>query len=163
MGCELAASPIQGPTQVIESRLHKRINRRVFAGIPRSTGPWQVGDDGVARRLLAFAPGDRFGFDLWASNDYGSTRWRVVVCEALGAARIGDKVPDVRPFVSILADVAGAKRVQAFLAWLGAKDDDLQKLSEGEWGRASLYFNRAPLVRLKGMAAGLEVGSYAES
>ena len=163
MDCELVATPIEGPTQVIESRLEKRINRRVFAGQARRAGPWRVGADDVARRLLEFAPGDRFGFDLWASNDYGSTRWRVVVCEALASDEIGDVVPDVRPFVSVLADVSGAKRVQAFMAWLQAKNDDLQRLTEGEWSRANLYFNRAPLVRLKGLLVGIAEGFDAES
>ncbi len=156
-------APIQGATQVIESRLEKRINRRVFAGQARRAGPWRVGADEVARRLLEFAPGDRFGFDLWASNDYGSTRWRVVVCEALPAGEPGDVVPDVRPFVNVLADVSGARRVQAFMAWLQSKNDDLQRLNAGEWGRVHLYSNRAPLVRLNGLQAGLLDSVCAES
>lgn len=162
MSLELVGQTFEGGTQVIESRLQKRINRRVFAGAPRSTGHWQVGADDVARRLLTFAPGDRFGFDLWAANEFGSTRWRVVICEALNAGEQGDLVPDVRPFITVLADVSGASRVKAFMAWLQTKGDDLKGMSADGWESTDLYFNRAPLVRLKGLVSGLSAGLYGQ-
>lgn len=141
----------QRMTQVRESRLEKRVNFRVFAGRATVTGPWSVGDDGLAHRLLSFAPGERFGFDRWEANTHGSTRWRVLVCQALVDGVLGECVPDVRPTVKVLADVSGSTRAQAFMGWLLARDDDLNSVDEDGWMRVHLYFTRMPLARLCGV------------
>jgi Protein of unknown function (DUF2840) len=138
-------------TQVIESRLHHVLNNRVFVGIPRRTGDWVTGSDAVARRLLYFAAGDRFGLDFWGANEYGTTAWRVVICEALGAGEHGDKLPHVRPLVSVLLDINGAQRGQAFMHWLRLNNDDLFSRTPEQWNPIHHYFNRSPLVRLKGL------------
>ncbi|UXV88665.1 hypothetical protein IXO134_023710 (plasmid) [Xanthomonas oryzae pv. oryzae] len=38
---------------------------RLLAGKPRQVGRWVIGEDGTRRRLLSFAPGDRFTLALW--------------------------------------------------------------------------------------------------
>lgn len=145
-------------TQVRESRMHQRINHRIFAGAATSSGPWVVEAGGVARRLLTFGAGIRFGFDRWEANPHGSTRWRVLICETLPEGALGDCVPDVRPMVKVLADVRGSTRAQTFMAWLQARQDELWGLAEEEWARVHLYFNRMPLARLRGVqAAALEL------
>ncbi|CAE6868812.1 hypothetical protein CFBP6600_44900 (plasmid) [Xanthomonas arboricola pv. corylina] len=98
--------------QVIEAFAKGWTNRRILAGKPRQVGRWVIGEDGTRRRLLSFAPGDRFALDVWEQNDYGTTRWRVVLCEALPAGQAGESVPAVRPDVAILA---GQNRV--LLVW----------------------------------------------
>lgn len=139
-------------TQVRESRLQERINHRVFAGAkPLAVGAWREGEEGVMSRLLAFPAGVRFAFDRWDANRHGSVGWRVLVCETLAPGEWGDCVPDVRPMVRVLADVKGATRAQAFMAWLQARQDDIERPSELEWARVHLYFNRMPLVRLRGV------------
>ncbi|MBO9740855.1 DUF2840 domain-containing protein [Xanthomonas axonopodis pv. begoniae] len=139
--------------QVIEAFAKGWTNRRILAGKPRQVGRWVIGEDGTRRRLLSFAPGDRFALDLWEQNDYGTTRWRVVLCEALPAGQAGESVPAVRPDVAILADITGATRVRAYVAWLALNRSKIDTLNRLELARIEQFFQRMPLARLKVLTA----------
>lgn len=147
---QLASSPAQ--TELVEAFAEGRANRRVLVGTAEHTGPWKIGADGVRRRLLRFPQGHRFVLDCWERNDYGTTRWRVVVCEALPAGAQGVPVPAVRPGVALLADIQGATRVKAFLAWLRDHGDRIDHFSRTELARIELHFQRMPLARLRATA-----------
>lgn len=137
--------------ELVEAFAKDRINRRSILGNPVYEGPWTTGADGIRRRLLRFAPGTRFAIDYWERNDYGTTRWRVVVCAAITAGEEGTILPAVRPAALVLADVQGSTRVRAFLAWLAAKGDHLDRYSPAQWARIELHFQRIPLARLRAM------------
>ncbi len=135
--------------EVVEAFQKGRANRRVLVGKPRHVGPWVLGEDGTRRRLLRFAPGDRFALDLWEQNDYGTTRWRVVLCEALRPGMEGVSVPSVRPNVAILADITGATRVRGYVAWLALNAGKIGQLDRLKLARIEQFFQRMPLARLK--------------
>lgn len=138
--------------EVVEAFEEGRANRRVIVGKPSKTGAWQVGKDSTRRRLLGFDQGARFVLDCWERNDYGTTRWRVVVCQALPPGEQGTRVPSVRPGVALLADIQGAARVRAFLSWLRQQGDRIERFTAAEWARIELHFQRMPLARLRAIA-----------
>lgn len=140
--------------ECIEAYAEGRVNRRVLAGSPAVTGPWNVGPDGVQRRRVGFPAGDRFVLDLWERNDYGTARWRVVVARAGWPGEAVELLPAVRPGAVILADIQGAQRVRAFLAWLRQKGDRIERFSDAELARIELHFLRAPLARLRASSKG---------
>lgn len=138
--------------EVVEAFDEGRANRRVIVGTPSKTGAWKAGKDGIRRRLLGFDQGARFVLDCWERNDYGTTRWRVVVCEALPPGEQGARVPSVRPGVALLADIQGAARVRSFLSWLRQQGDRIERFTAAEWARIDLNFQRMPLARLRAIA-----------
>ena len=135
--------------EVVEAFAEGRANRRVIVGNPVTEGAWTTGPDGVRRRILGFAAGTRFVLDCWERNDYGTTRWRVVVCESAVAGSPAVAVPAVRPAVRLLADVQGASRVRFFLAWLRLQGDRIDRFTASELSRIELHFQRMPLARLR--------------
>ena len=137
--------------EVIEAYGQGRANRRVLVGSFEQAGPWLVGTDGLRRRLLRFAPGARFVFDYWARNEYGTTRWRVCVCEAVTGEGRGVVMPAIRPAVALLADIHGSPRVRAFLAWLSEQGNRIERFTQAEWSRIELHFQRMPLARLRSL------------
>ena len=137
--------------EVIEAYGQGRANRRVLVGSAEHTGPWLEGTDGLRRRLLRFAPGARFVLDYWARNEYGTTRWRVCVCEAVPGEGRGVVLPAIRPAVALLADIHGSPRVRAFLAWLREQGNRIERFTQAEWSRIELHFQRMPLARLRSL------------
>ena len=135
--------------EVIEAIREGLLNRYVLAGEPSSVGPWKVGEEGTRRRLLTFPVGRRFVLDSWERNEYGSTRWRVLVCEPISAGETGQKLPGIRPLVRVLLDVSGVRRAQAFLAWLRPRQGQLDELSHDQWTVIETHYCRASLVRLR--------------
>lgn len=145
--CQLASLPVA--LELVEAYAEGRVNRRVLVGSPVKRGPWVPGADGVQRRLLGFPAGARFVFDLWERNEWGTTRWRVVVARAVAPGEAAVALPSVRPGAAILADIQGAQRVRAFLAWLRQHGDRIERFSEAELARIELHFLRMPLARLR--------------
>lgn len=74
--------------------------------------------EGYTAAIARFAPGARFGLDLWRSNAYGTIQWRCFVCEAIGPGEAGDSVPCVTPAAQVLLSTKGAAQSRVFLAWL---------------------------------------------
>ncbi len=79
--------------------------------------------EGYTAAIGRFAPGARFGLDLWRSNAYGTIQWRCFVCEAIGPGGTGEGVPCVEPAARVLLKTKGAAQSRVFLAWL----DQLEK------------------------------------
>jgi hypothetical protein len=79
--------------------------------------------EGYTAAIARFAPGARFGLDLWRSNAYGTIQWRCFVCEAIGPGEAGDSVPCVTPAAQVLLSTKGAAQSRVFLGWL----DQLEK------------------------------------
>ncbi len=79
--------------------------------------------EGYTAAIARFAPGARFGLDLWRSNAYGTIQWRCFVCEAIGPGGAGEGVPCVEPAARVLLKTKGAAQSRVFLAWL----DQLEK------------------------------------
>ncbi len=73
---------------------------------------------GYTEALARFAPGTRFGLDLWRRNTYGTIQWRCFVCEALNPGEEGESVPGVAPAAWVLLKTKGAAQSRLFLAWL---------------------------------------------
>lgn len=105
-------------------------------------------------RIAFFRPGGRFGLALWEANDFGTTRWRVLVCRALGIGEAGSRVPQVKPGAHVLLDVEGATRAKAALYWLRPyiEAGDALALSEARLIEADFSLNNTPLARLKAYA-----------
>ena len=74
--------------------------------------------EGYTAAIARFAPGARFGLDLWRSNAYGTIQWRCFVCEAIGPGEVGEGVPTVAPAARVLLQTRGAAQSRVFLAWL---------------------------------------------
>jgi hypothetical protein len=74
--------------------------------------------EGFTAAIARFAPGARFGLDLWRSNTYGTIQWRCFVCEAITPGEVGDGVPCVAPAARVLLSTQGAAQSRVFLAWL---------------------------------------------
>lgn len=72
----------------------------------------------ASKTRLYFAEGSLFVYDMWESNKYGSTAWRVIIARALGVGESGFIVPNITPAVNVLFDVTGKERSQLALAWL---------------------------------------------
>jgi hypothetical protein len=74
--------------------------------------------EGYTAAIARFAPGARFGLDLWRSNSYGTIQWRCFVCEAIGPGEAGEGVPCVTPAARVLLKTKGAAQSRVFLGWL---------------------------------------------
>lgn len=137
--------------EVVEAYGQGRVNRRVLAGVVETQGAWVEGADGLRRRLLRFASGSRLVFDYWTRNAYGTTQWRVCVCESAAVGQ-GVVLPAIRPAVTLLADISGSPRVRAFLAWLRGEGTRIERFTHAEWSRIELHFQRMPLARLRSIS-----------
>lgn len=135
--------------ELVESFAKGRANRRVLIGEPRVKRPWVDCRDGIKRRLVTFSGGQRFALNLWERNDYGTTRWRVVIAEAPMPGEVCSVLPAMRPGARILADVQGSARVRAFMAWLRSNAGRIGQMKPAELARVELHFQRAPIARLR--------------
>lgn len=102
-------------------------------------------------RIAFFRPGERFGLALWEANDYGTTKWRVLVCRPLRAGETGSHVPQVHPGAAVLLDVEGVTRAKAALHWLRPyiESGEALALPEARFVEADFRFKNTPLARLK--------------
>ena len=107
-------------------------------------------------RIAFFRPGERFGLALWEANDYGTVRWRVLVCRALHVGQSGTRVPQVVPGAHVLMDVAGAARAKAALHWLApyVQSGDVAGLPDATFIETGFRLATTPLVRLRAYAQG---------
>ena len=104
-------------TQVHEEFAEARQNYRLLFGQP--TRRRRVNSkDGYTARTNFFAPGARFGLDLWSRNEYGTVRWRCFVCETVRPGESAERVPFVTPAATVLLSTKGAAQSRLFLAWL---------------------------------------------
>jgi hypothetical protein len=104
-------------TQVHEEFAGARQNYRLLFGQPTRRRIVNS-KDGYTARTNFFAPGARFGLDLWSRNDYGTVRWRCFVCETVRPGESAERVPFVTPAATVLLSTKGAAQSRLFLAWL---------------------------------------------
>ncbi|HMM58219.1 MAG TPA: DUF2840 domain-containing protein [Rudaea sp.] len=102
-------------------------------------------------RIAFFRPGERFGLALWEANDFGTIRWRVLVCRALHVGQTGTRVPQVRPGAHVLLDITGATRAKAALYWLAphVESGSVVTLPDAVFIEAGFRIANTPLSRLK--------------
>jgi hypothetical protein len=92
-------------------------NYRLLFGLPLRTNT-VTRAKGYTAAVAHFAPGARFGLDLWRRNAYGTIQWRCFVCEAIRVGEEGEVVPFVTPAARVLLQTKGAAQSRLFLAWL---------------------------------------------
>ena len=138
--------------QLTEVHLMHRSNRRyrLLFGTPFDVVAMDQPHPPGAR-IAFFKPGERFGLALWEANDYGTIRWRVLVCRALHAGQTGTRVPQVKPGAHVLMDIGGATRAKAALHWLSAyvSSGAVVELPDAAFIEAGFRIANTPLSRLK--------------
>lgn len=95
------------------------------------------------RRCASFAPGAVFCRVRWESNDYGTTRWQLMVLQACTPGEHMQRMAGIRPGARLLLCAEGEARVQAVLQQI----DAIEALGIGEPGDGLVHralFGRAP-------------------
>ncbi|QKD46344.1 DUF2840 domain-containing protein [Alicycliphilus denitrificans] len=72
------------------------------------------------RRCASFAPGAVFCRVRWESNDYGTTRWQLMVLQVCTPGERMQRIAGVRPGARLLLCAEGEARVQAVLQRIDA-------------------------------------------
>jgi len=118
-------------TRVALAYLDKRINLYLRFGNPVRTiqlDRW--------RRNAMFLPTSIFCRIRWESNDYGTTRWQLMVMQACMPLDAVQRIPGIQPGARILLHAEGERQVQAVLPLIDAievLDIDLSDISPAYW------------------------------
>lgn len=72
------------------------------------------------RRCAVFLPASVFCRVRWQANDYGTTRWQLMVMQACTPLDAVQRIPGVQPGARLLLHVEGEKRIRATLATIDA-------------------------------------------
>ncbi len=72
------------------------------------------------RRVAVFLPGAMFCRIRWQANDYGTTRWQLMVMQACMPLDAAQRIPGVLPGARLLLHAEGEPAVRAVLAQLDA-------------------------------------------
>ena len=72
------------------------------------------------RRHAFFTSGACFARILWQANDYGTTRWQLLVLQAGAPQDRMSRVPGIQPGARILLHVEGESRLRRVLAQIDA-------------------------------------------
>lgn len=72
------------------------------------------------RRVVVFLPGALFCRVHWQSNDYGTTRWQLMVMQACTRWDVAQRIPGVQPGARLLLHAEGGRQVQAVLPRIDA-------------------------------------------
>jgi len=113
--------PLAGPeddqplTRVSLLYIEQRINLYLRFGCPL-----RVHQIDRWRRCAVFLPAQRFCRIHWASNDYGTTRWQLMVLQTGGPEEGMQRVRGVRPGAHILLTAEGERNVRAVLSQIDA-------------------------------------------
>ena len=102
-------------TRVALAFVDQRINLYLRFGEPVRTvqlGRW--------RRCAVFLPASIFCRIRWESNDYGTTRWQLMVMQACTPLDAVQRIPGVCPGARILLHVEGERKAQAVLPLIDA-------------------------------------------
>jgi hypothetical protein len=97
-------------TRVALAFVDKRINLYLRFGNPARTiqlDRW--------RRSAVFLPASIFCRIRWESNDYGTTRWQLMVMQACTPLDAVQRIPGIQPGARILLRAEGERQVQAVL------------------------------------------------
>lgn len=102
-------------TRVALAYVDKRINLYLRFGNPARTiqlDRW--------RRSAMFRPASIFCRIRWESNDYGTTRWQLMVMQACTPLDAVQRIPGIQPGARILLHVESERQVQAVLPLVDA-------------------------------------------
>lgn len=102
-------------TRVSLAFVEQRINVYLRFGHPQReqrVDRWQ--------RHAFFFPGARFARILWQANDYGTTRWQLLVLQACAPQDRMQRIPGIHPGARILLHVEGESRMRRVLAQIDA-------------------------------------------
>ncbi|MGP1684362.1 MAG: DUF2840 domain-containing protein [Giesbergeria sp.] len=102
-------------TRVALAYVNKRINLYLRFGNPARTiklDRW--------RRSAVFLPASIFCRIRWESNDYGTTRWQLMVMQACTPLDAVQRIPGIQPGARILLHAEGERQVQAVLQLIDA-------------------------------------------
>ena len=72
------------------------------------------------RRSAMFLPASMFCRIRWESNDYGTTRWQLMVMQACTPLDAVQRIPGVQPGARLLLHAEGEQKVRAVLARIDA-------------------------------------------
>ena len=98
-----------------------------------------------------FKPRSLFCLDLWESNKYGTTKWRLIAARTLSPGEDGQTLPNATPAVSVLLDVKGKERSRAALKWLNglSGQQDVTELPDAKFELAHLRFNSMTMKEVR--------------
>jgi hypothetical protein len=102
-------------TRVALAYVDKRINLYLRFGNPARTiqlDRW--------RRSAVFLPTSIFCRIRWESNDYGTTRWQLMVMQTCTPLDAVQRIPGVYPGARLLLHAEGERQVQAVLSLIDA-------------------------------------------
>ena len=102
-------------TRVALAFVDQRINLYLRFGEPARTiqlDRW--------RRSAVFLPASIFCRIRWESNDYGTTRWQLMVMQACTPLDAVQRIPGVQPGARLLLHAEGEQKVHAVLARIDA-------------------------------------------
>jgi hypothetical protein len=102
-------------TSVALAFVEQRINLYLRFGDPARTlqlDRW--------RRCAMFLPASMFCRIRWESNDYGTTRWQLMVMQACTPLDAVQRIPGVQPGARLLLHAEGEQKVHAVLAKIDA-------------------------------------------
>ena len=102
-------------TRVALAYVDKRINLYLRFGNPARTiqlDRW--------RRSAVFLPASIFCRIRWESNDYGTTRWQLMVMQACTPLDAVQRIPGIQPGARLLLHAEGERQVQAVLSLIDA-------------------------------------------
>lgn len=102
-------------TRVALAYLDKRINLYLRFGNPARTIQLDCW-----RRSAVFLPTSIFCRIRWESNDYGTTRWQLMVMQACTPLDAVQRIPGIQPGARILLYAEGERQVQAVLPLIDA-------------------------------------------
>ena len=82
---------------------------------------------GWHRKLAVFTPGNRFGYERWCGDKYGTQAWSLMICETVKVSPM-TQIPGVMPGANLLLHARGKTKVKRALACLDALKDDKNSL-----------------------------------
>lgn len=70
---------------------------------------------GWRRRFAVFKPGERFGYERWEGNKYGTRSWSIFVLESASPDQLISRVPGLNPGALKLLSLHGKASCERFL------------------------------------------------
>jgi hypothetical protein len=98
-------------TRVLLAFIDQRVNLYLRFGRPR-----QVVRLDQQHRYAFFVPGALFARILYEGNEYGSTRWQILVLQTCKPLDVMQSVRGIRPGARVLLQAEGERRVRLILA-----------------------------------------------
>jgi hypothetical protein len=102
-------------TRVLLAYVEQRLNLYLRFGAPLHSLRLDRG-----RSVATFAPGATFCRIRWEANDYGTTRWQLLVLQASLSGEAMQRITGVRPGARILLQADGDNQVLAVLGQIDA-------------------------------------------